>query len=175
MRSIVRGLTVSIVPAVALMALTPANSDTSRASAAPQAQLPSTTLPVTPNGMIVAPAETLVRFRPLIASSPNGPNILELEGDSRRGPSVTLFRYTNGYTGSRTLHTHSHTYRSILIEGQMKHWDASGNEATAPVLDPGSYWRQPRGQLHADHCLSHRCVALVTFEGAIDADFPGPH
>lgn len=51
--------------------------------------------------MIVAPAKTLIRFRPLVASSPNGPNIMELEGDPKRGPSVTLFRYTNGYTAVR--------------------------------------------------------------------------
>ena len=35
--------------------------------------------------------------------------------------------------------------------------------------------RQPLGQRHADYCLSQRCVALVTFHGTIDANYPDRH
>lgn len=125
--------------------------------------------------MRVLPAETLQAFRPLVASSPDGPNIIPLEGDPYAGPSITLFRYANGYTGSRRLHTHSHAYRSILIEGEMKHWGADGSEDTATTLRPGSYWVQPGGQPHADHCLTDRCLAMVLFEAEIDAQFPDGH
>ncbi|MDX3925814.1 MAG: hypothetical protein QHC90_08390 [Shinella sp.] len=133
----------------------------------------TTMLPVTAEGMIVAPAETLGEFRPLVPGHAEGPNISGIEGDPMSGPSITLFRYSNNYEGSRRLHTHTHTYRSILIEGEMKHWDANGIEETAVVLRPGSYWRQPGGELHADHCITEHCLALVIFEGEIDADFRG--
>jgi hypothetical protein len=132
-----------------------------------------TSLPVTAEGMIVAPAETLDEFRPLVPGHAEGPNIREIEGDPSSGPSITLFRYRNNYEGSRRLHTHTYTYRSILIEGEMKHWDANGSEETALVLRPGSYWRQPGGELHADHCITEHCLALVVFDGEIDADFRG--
>lgn len=136
------------------------------------------TAPATPaaaDGMLIAPVETLSDFRPLVASSPTGPNIVVLEGDPSRDASVALFRYTHGYAGSRTLHTHTATYRSVLIEGEMKHWDENGSEETATILRPGSYWRQPGGERHADHCLTDHCLALVTFEGPIDAHFEGGH
>lgn len=126
-------------------------------------------------GMSIVPVETLGEFQPLVPTSPNGPNIVVLEGDVRTGPSIAVFRYTNGYSGSRTLHTHTATYRSVLIEGEMKHWGVDGSEETAAVLRPGSYWRQPGGERHADHCLTDTCLALVTFEGPIDAHFDGGH
>lgn len=121
--------------------------------------------------MIIAPAETLGGFRPLVPDHPDGPNIMVIEGDPATGPSVAMFRYRNNYEGSRKLHVHTHTYRSLLIEGVMKHWSSEGSEDTASLLRPGSYWRQPGGSLHADHCVTERCVALVIFDGPIDAQF----
>jgi hypothetical protein len=88
-------------------------------------------------------------------------------------PSITTFRYRNYYEGSRRLHSGTCTFRIISIEGDMKHWDSNRSEETEAVLRPGSYWRQPGGGLHADHCISERCLALVIFEGEIDADFRG--
>jgi len=133
------------------------------------------TLPEAPQTMLILPAEALRDFRPLVASSPNGPNIVAIEGDPYATPSITLFRYTHNYAGSRRLHTHTHTYRSILIEGEMKHWGAEGSEETATILRPGAYWRQPGGQLHADHCVTDHCLTMVIFEGEIDAHFDGAH
>ena len=125
---------------------------------------------------VVPAADALARtFRPLNPGSPDGPQIAVLDGDPERGPSFALFRYGPDYEGSGRLHTHTHAYRSWLIEGQMKHWDASGTEADAEPLGPGSYWRQPGGQLHADDCLSERCTAYVAFDGPVDADFPDGH
>ena len=113
------------------------------------------------------------KFRPLHADSPEGPHIGVLDGDPETGPSLSLFRYGPDYSGSRTLHTHSASYRSWLIEGVMKHWDAESSEETAPLLRPGSYWHQPGGKLHADNCIAERCTAYVVFDGPIDAHFPG--
>lgn len=111
-------------------------------------------------------------FRPLVAASPEGPQIVVLDGDPDNGPSVTLFRYAPNYTGSGRLHTHSYDYRSVLIEGAMKHWGEGESEETTSVLTPGSYWHQPGGELHADNCVAERCTAYVIFDGLIDAHFP---
>lgn len=158
---------------VSLMMSSQAHSQSDASAAVPSERTYSTTLPVTDEGMIVAPAESLREFRPLVPGHADGPNIREIEGDPMVESSIILFRYRNNYEGSRRLHTHTYTYRSILIEGEMKHWDANGSEETATVLKPGSYWRQPGGELHADHCMTERCLALVIFEGKIDADFRG--
>ena len=120
------------------------------------------TMTVTPVG------EALDRaFRPLYAESPNGPNIVVLEGDPARGPSLTMFRFTPDYVGSRRLHFHTHDYRLWLIEGALKHWGREGSEETASVLRPGSYVHQPAGELHAANCVAERCTAYVLFDGPI--------
>ena len=111
-------------------------------------------------------------FRPLYATSPEGPQIVVLEGDPDSGPSLTLFRYGPNYTGSGRLHTHTHDYRLWLIEGALKHWDADGSEEAAPILLPGSYVHQPGGQLHAANCVAEQCTAYVVFDGPIETRFP---
>ena len=111
-------------------------------------------------------------FRPLHAYSPTGPQLYVLEGDPTSGPSLTLFRYGKNYSGSGTLHNHTHSYRLWLIEGKMKHWDAKGSEETAKVLVPGSYIYQPADEYHAANCLSKRCTAYVIFDGPIETNFP---
>ena len=114
-------------------------------------------------------------FRPLHPELPDGPRIAVLRGDPEQGPSFTLFRYGPDYTGSGRLHTHSAGYQSWLIEGAMKHWGPEGDQESAPVLAPGSYWSQPAGELHADNCVAEQCTAYVVFDGPIDADFPDAH
>ncbi|MEM7504943.1 MAG: hypothetical protein AAF417_23155 [Pseudomonadota bacterium] len=110
-------------------------------------------------------------FRPLHAWSPEGPQIVVLDGDPGSGPSLTLFRFTPNYAGSGRLHTHTHDYRLWLIEGALKHWGANGSEESAPVLRPGSYVYQPAEQLHAANCIAERCTAYVVFDGPIRTSF----
>ncbi|QTD57459.1 hypothetical protein [Parasphingorhabdus cellanae] len=126
--------------------------------------MPMTIMPV---------ADALDRpFRPLYARSPDGPQIAVLDGNPDSGPSFTLFRYGRDYKGSGNLHFHTHDYHLWLIEGELKHWDAEGNEDTAPVLRPGSYVHQPGQRLHAANCVADRCTAYVIFDGPIETGFP---
>ena len=111
-------------------------------------------------------------FHPLHEDRPNGPRLHVLEGDPTSGPSLTLFRYGKNYSGSGTLHNHTHNYRLWLVEGKMKHWDANGSEETATLLAPGSYLYQPADEFHAANCLSKRCTAYVIFDGPIETNFP---
>ncbi|MCG8318263.1 MAG: hypothetical protein MI921_02060 [Cytophagales bacterium] len=50
-------------------------------------------------------------FYPLHVDKPNGPQLHVLEGDPDSGSSLTLSRYGKNYSGSRTLHSHTHNYR----------------------------------------------------------------
>lgn len=50
----------------------------------------------------------------------------------------------------------------------MKHWHAGEDEAKAVPMGPGSYWYQPGGSIHADACLSERCVLFIRSDGARD-------
>ncbi len=50
----------------------------------------------------------------------------------------------------------------------MKHWHAGEDEAKAVPMGPGSYWYQPGGSIHADACLSERCVLFIRWDGARD-------
>ena len=111
-------------------------------------------------------------FRPLHETMPDGPNIHVLEGDPLTGSSQTLFRFGHNYAGSGNLHFHTHDYRLWLIEGALKHWNADGNEESAPILLPGSYVYQPADLLHAANCLTERCIAYVMFDGPIETVFP---
>ncbi|MEM9866102.1 MAG: hypothetical protein AAF765_00325 [Bacteroidota bacterium] len=112
------------------------------------------------------------RFHPLHEFSPNGPRLHILKGDPKKGPSLTLFRYSTNYTGSGRLHNHTHGYHLWLIEGAMKHWGENGNEKTAPLLVPGSYIYQPADEFHSANCLTERCTAYVMFDGPIETGFP---
>lgn len=112
------------------------------------------------------------KFHPLHEFSPKGPQLHILEGDPEKGPSLTLFRYSQNYSGSGRLHNHTYGYHLWLIEGTMKHWDETGSEENAPILVPGSYIYQPKDELHAANCLSRRCTAYVMFDGPIETGFP---
>lgn len=111
-------------------------------------------------------------FRPLYDARPDGPTLLVLEGDTKSGPSLTLFRYGRDYAGSGNLHFHTHDYHLWVIEGALKHWDETSSEDAAPVLLPGSYVYQPADLLHAANCLSVRCTAYIIFDGPIETGFP---
>ncbi len=111
-------------------------------------------------------------FRPLYAARPDGPRLHVLSGDPAAGPSLTLFRYSRNYTGSRNLHSHTYDYRLWLIEGALKHWSENGSEESAIVLAPGSYLHQPANELHAANCVSKQCTAYVVFDGPIETTVP---
>ncbi|KTE40730.1 MULTISPECIES: DUF4437 domain-containing protein [unclassified Sphingopyxis] len=106
------------------------------------------------------------KFEPVNPANPAGPAIAVLSGDPATGPSVMLMRFGRG---PGRLHIHSADYRLTVIRGEMKHWDAGGSEAVAPVIGPGGHWFQPGGQAHADTCLSDECLMVIHWSGARDA------
>jgi hypothetical protein len=106
-----------------------------------------------------------VAFVPIIPSRPNGPKIGVMRGDPDAGPSDMLLKMPKG---PGVLHTHTADYHLTVISGEMKHWDASSEEAKVRQLGPGSYWFQPGGEAHADSCLSDECVMFIHWSGKRD-------
>ncbi|MEM8994632.1 MAG: hypothetical protein AAGF23_07545 [Acidobacteriota bacterium] len=163
---------VAAVAAIALIGSPPAEARPDEGAAEQGVVVP---VSKTPSMRVIPLDDALDReFRPLYDERPGGPHLLVLEGDPRSGPSLTLFRYGRDYTGSGTLHFHTHDYHLWLIEGELKHWDETGDQETAPILRPGSHVYQPANLPHAANCLSARCTAYVVFGGPIETGFPDP-
>lgn len=112
-----------------------------------------------------------VTFVPIVKSRPDGPQIGVLRGNPDEGPSDMILKMPKG---PGTLHTHTADYHLTIISGEMKHWDASSEEANARVLGPGSYWFQPGGEPHADSCLSGECVMFIHWAGKRDGQLYKP-
>jgi hypothetical protein len=120
----------------------------------------------------VAAAEEMVvvrredaNFVPLDPAHPDEIRIAVLRGDPSKGPSSMLMK-TKKFTG--TLHYHTSGYDLVVLEGQVKHWGQGQREEDVAPLGPGSYWRQPGLQPHADSCLTDVCVAFIKWEGKQD-------
>lgn len=114
--------------------------------------------------MVLVPFEQ-AQFVPVSAALPNGPQLAVLRGDPATGPSAMLMKLVRGAV---PLHTHSADYHLVLIRGSMKHWGAGESEASAPLLQPGSYWFQPGGTVHGDSCLDDECLVHVLWSGPRD-------
>lgn len=114
--------------------------------------------------MIVLPSRD-AKFIPFDPAHPEGPQFAVLSGDPKMGPVAVLLKLKKG---SGPLHSHSADYHGMLIQGSARHWAQGQQEADAKVLDPGSYWFQPGGQVHGDACLSDECLIFASFEGRMD-------
>jgi quercetin dioxygenase-like cupin family protein len=90
-----------------------------------------------------------------------------LWGDPSTGPAAFLVRMPKGY--SEPLHSHTSTYRAILIEGQFQSRSKDAATDLAEVYAPGSYVVQPGGQVHSEVSAGDGpLLALVIFEGPVD-------
>ncbi len=103
-----------------------------------------------------------LKFSP---KKPGEPQIAVVRGDPEREASSIVMKMGRG---AFPMHTHTANYQLVVIQGVMKHWDASGTQKTASRMGPGSYWYQPAGQAHADACVSPQCVWFITFDGVRD-------
>jgi quercetin dioxygenase-like cupin family protein len=80
-----------------------------------------------------------------------------------------MVRFPEGY--SEPWHSHSSTYRAVLIKGEFKtKTKTKDNGATeSKVYRPGAFAVQPGGVIHAEvNAGKGELVALVYFEGPVD-------
>ena len=106
-----------------------------------------------------------MQFAPIAEGSPI--EVAMLWGDPENGPATVLVRFPEGY--AEPWHSHSSTYRSVLIKGKFQTRSNKAEPTASPVFSPGSYVVQPGGEVHAEvNAGDGEMVALVHFEGPID-------
>ena len=107
-----------------------------------------------------------LKFTPLDAKNPDGPQMAPAWGDPWTGPTSIYLKLK---PGANPLHSHSSTYHAVVVKGRAKHWDAGGDEKSAKIVGPGSSWYQPGNAVHGDACVGpEECVIYITLSGKFD-------
>lgn len=90
-----------------------------------------------------------------------------LWGNPETGPAAVLVRVPEGY--AEPWHSHSSTYRAVLVKGEFQTRSNNGNVTSTDVYGPGAYVVQPGGAVHSEvNAGQGELVALVYFEGPVD-------
>lgn len=105
-----------------------------------------------------------LEFGPLGEGSPVQAALLW--GDPATGPAAVIVRFPEGF--AEPLHSHSSSYRAVMIKGSFQSRNADGSCGDA-VFGPGSYAVQPGGEVHAElNAGEGELIAFVYFEGPVD-------
>lgn len=111
------------------------------------------------NSQVILPAD--VKWEPLNpARGDNSPKAGTLWGD-RQGkvPTGFLVKFADGF--SSPPHIHNVTYRAVVISGYIHNDDPDA----APMWMPaGSFWTQPKGEVHITAAKGASNIALVEID-----------
>ena len=102
-------------------------------------------------------------WRPIDASSPDGPQLALLSGNPESGPFSALVRLPGGHASE--LHSHPATMHAVVISGIV----ANGRTPEEAVkVEAGGTWMQAGNEVHFTGCLSaDGCVFVGTMDGAM--------
>jgi hypothetical protein len=90
-----------------------------------------------------------------------------LWGDPMSGPSAFILKVPPGF--ETPMHTHSATYKAVVLDGEALHWLDTEDKAAVSLVGKGGYWIQPGGQVHADaNPTDKEAVALLIYDGPLD-------
>jgi quercetin dioxygenase-like cupin family protein len=110
-----------------------------------------------------------LEFAPVAEGSPV--EVAMLWGDPVNGPVAVLVRFPEGY--AEPWHSHTSTYRSVLIKGKFQNRKANNGGGTDEIVSPGAYSVQAGGEVHSEaNAGEGEMVAFVYFEGPIDFVMP---
>lgn len=79
-------------------------------------------------------------------------------GDWQAERHGKLIRFEAG--ASVPLHTHTHAYRGVVLQGRLTNPYADEHEP--PVMGPGDTWRVPGGVPHRNACVSDEPCLFYT-------------
>ncbi len=92
-------------------------------------------------------------------------NFANAYGSRETGPHGTFGQFPANFETPE--HTHSHSYRAIVLKGQMT--NPFNGEENAPVMGPGSYWAVAAGEAHSTACVSDTpCEFFMYSDSAFD-------
>lgn len=111
---------------------------------------------------IVIPFEE-VQFPPLKPLGESTASAFPVWRHPDSGGGSALIKFTKGATDK---HLHTFDYQLVVVKGTVTHWAEKIPEAGTTKLGPGSYWFQPRNELHQDTCLEDECIMFMySFSG----------
>ena len=84
-----------------------------------------------------------------------------LWGDRKNNqvPTGFLAKFVDGF--SSPPHIHNATYRAVVINGLIHNDDPSAAKMWMPT---GSFWTQPKGEIHITSAKGNDCIALVEID-----------
>lgn len=102
-----------------------------------------------------------VKWKPLNpARGDKGPKAGSLWGDfTDSGSSGFLVKFVDGF--SSPPHIHNITYRGVVIKGLIHNDDP---DAADRWMHPGSYWTQPKGEVHITSAKGNSTMAYIEIE-----------
>ncbi len=120
----------------------------------------SETLPEKHSSIFVLPVEEVEWQKLNPARGDKSPQAATLWGDRRR-PVATGFlaKFVDGF--SSPPHIHNATYRAVVISGQIHNDDPKAEKMWMPE---GSFWTQPKGEVHITAAKGPDNIALVEID-----------
>ena len=114
----------------------------------------------THSSIFVLPVEKVEWQKLNPARGDKSPQAATLWGD-RRGPVPTGFlaKFVDGF--SSPPHIHNATYRAVVIAGQIHNDDPQAERMWMPA---GSFWTQPKGEVHITAAKGPENIALVEID-----------
>ncbi len=104
-------------------------------------------------------------YKLLDPENDKGPEIAVVHGNPMEGASAFFLKVPA--KGKAGVHTHTASYRALVVSGSPKHW-LPGERRVKP-LSSGSFWLQPGDQAHGDSCDGPEpCVFFIISEGKWD-------
>ena len=87
-----------------------------------------------------------------------GIRIAFAKGNAKTGPLSFFLRMRPGYRSGK--HTHGGNYHGVVLEGTIT--NPVAGSSSAKRLAAGSYWFQPKAQIHETNCVSNNhCVVYI--------------
>ena len=114
----------------------------------------------TPTDLVLASEVTWEQLNP--ARGDKSPKAGTLWGDRNgTGPTGFLVQFADGF--SSPPHIHPITYRAVVISGNIHNDDPDAAEMWMPA---GSFWTQPKGEVHITAAKGSNNIALVEIDEA---------
>ncbi len=127
---------------------------------------PQTLSNITPSGLRIEPSFKVVLLSEVKweqlnpARGDKSPQAATLWGDRKSSaPTGFLVKFVDGF--SSPPHIHNATYRAVVIDGLIHNDDPSAAKMWMPA---GSFWTQPKGEVHITAAKGGKNVALVEID-----------
>lgn len=89
------------------------------------------------------------------------PEQVAVGGPVWKDPTTGAWSELIRFKGKTGYHYHTFDYQLVVIKGTVSHWTERMPDAAKKKMTPGSYWFQPKNQVHEDTCLVDECIMFM--------------